>query len=458
MRALAYFRTSDSADAADPAGLRALTRSFDTFCSSRGHTSLGVFSDAADAQGQPHYAEMVATIKESGLAYLIVTPSAAHLGGTLREQIERVLEMEDLSCQVVCDDPETTDPLQSAVRAWEGGAGSRRERIREGMRAKAARALGLGRPPYGYRLTIDGTLSPVEAEAEVVRTIFRLYLDEDLGVRSIARRLNDDGVRTRRGQAWSLVTVRDILRNHAYIGTYQRFGLRIPGSYEPIVDDAEFKRVQDRMTSRSPGRRHPRGEPFLLSGVLYCGHCGQRMMGVTRRQTWRRKDGERVQGEYRYYQCQSRINRNQCQYRTMRAEELEAQVIDRLRTSGGTSSSLGESGSEDTARDRTEAEARLRSLDRRFTETVQRAASSGASLSQLRIALRDVDAARAAVNERLRWLTDGHGQLGQALDAECEKLRDQWEGLEAASRQEILRRLVSRVTVTDGQVDVVLRS
>ena len=203
----------------------------------------------------------------------------------------------------------------------------RRERILEGMRAKAAKGLGLGKTPFGYRIGSEGLFEPVPEEAKVVRGIYKLYLNEGIGVRSIARLLNTEGYRTRRGADWSMVTVRDILRNHAYIGTYRRFGLRIPGSYRPIVSADEFKRVQDKMQSRSPDKRQPRSEPFLLSGILYCGHCGQRMMGVTRRQTWKRKDGDKVRGEYRYYQCQSRTNRSQCEYHTQRAAPLEERIV-----------------------------------------------------------------------------------------------------------------------------------
>ena len=88
------------------------------------------------------------------------------------------------------------------------------------------------------------------------------------------------------------------------------------------------------MTSRSPGRRRGRSAPFVLAGLLYCGHCGQRMMGVTRHQTWHRKDGERRRGEYRYYQCQSRINRSQCDYRTVRAAEVDDRVLAQIRSAG----------------------------------------------------------------------------------------------------------------------------
>ena len=58
-----------------------------------------------------------------------------------------------------------------------------------------------------------------------MRYIFRLYLKDGLGIRRIARRLNEEGLRTRRDGLWSMVTVRDILRNRAYVGTYSRFGV-----------------------------------------------------------------------------------------------------------------------------------------------------------------------------------------------------------------------------------------
>jgi hypothetical protein len=54
------------------------------------------------------------------------------------------------------------------------------------------------------------------------------------------------------------------------------------------------------------------------------------MMGVTRRQKWKRKDGRRGTGVYRYYQCQSRQNQGRCDYRTWRSSLLESTVVSQL--------------------------------------------------------------------------------------------------------------------------------
>ena len=83
------------------------------------------------------------------------------------------------------------------------------------MRAKAAKGLGLGKPPFGYKILWDGAFAVVEDEAEIVRAMFDRYATTDGGVRAVATWLNDAGKRTRRGQRWSMVTVRDILRNTA---------------------------------------------------------------------------------------------------------------------------------------------------------------------------------------------------------------------------------------------------
>ena len=307
MRALGYFTVR----ADDPRADGILTEAFERFCSVGSHLAQGVFRDDPGSPGpklRAGWTSLTDHIHRTGLGYLVVVPSAAHIGSSLLEQVRCVLEIDDLECAMVCNDEEKPDPLQNAIRALDSGASARGERIREGMKAKAAQGLGLGRPPFGYRLQVDGSLKVDRDEAEVVRSIFRMYTEPRQGVRSVAQRLNQAGAKTRRGGKWSLVTVRDVLRNSAYIGTYHRFGLRIPGTYEPIVEATAFRAAQEQMRGRSSVRRNVPAEPFPLAGVLYCGHCGQRMIGVVRHRSWSRKGGGRGQRAYRYYQCQTRIN------------------------------------------------------------------------------------------------------------------------------------------------------
>ncbi len=450
MRALGYFNVR----ADDPRADGILTKAFERYCSAGSHIAQGVFHDEPGSELGPGWDGLTDHIHRTGLGYLVVVPSAAHLGASLSEQVRRVLQIDDLECQVVCDDEEKPDPLQNALSVLDGGASARGERIREGMKAKAAKGLGLGRPPFGYRLQVDGTLKVDPDEAEVVRSIFRIYTEPRQGVRSVAQRLNQAGSKTRRGGSWSLVTVRDVLRNSAYIGTYHRFGLRIPGTYEPIVDAAAFRAAQEQMRGRSSARRNPRAEPFPLAGVLYCGHCGQRMMGVVRHRSWSRKGGGRGQRAYRYYQCQTRINEGGCAYRTIRADDLEATVLGRLRELTPEGAVLPRNPRSAGAAP-AEARTSTRALDRRLVELVRRAADGGMTLGQLRVGAAEIERARRALGDG--GTGEGRTDAGQLAEEARDKLHYLWDDMDATERQEAVRTLTERVTLTDGEAEVELR-
>src|SRR5205807_1612944 len=108
---------------------------------------------------------------------------------------------------------------------------------------------------------------------------------------------------------------------------YARFGVRVPGSHQALVTSEEFRKTQERMATRRTGGGPRNVSPFLLSGIACCGACGNRMIGVSRRQQWkRRSDGGVSSAEYRYYQCGSRTNQSMCSYHTRRVEDLDEAV------------------------------------------------------------------------------------------------------------------------------------
>src|SRR4030042_2777654 len=124
-----------------------------------------------------------------------------------------------------------------------------------------------------------------------------------------------------------MVSIRDILRNRASLGPHSRFGVGVPGSPPALISADDFRRAQDCLTARRSSYSPRQASPFLLSGLVYCSYCGNKMIGVSRRQTWKRqKDGTQAEASYRYYQCESRTNQGLCDYHTRRAEALEKEV------------------------------------------------------------------------------------------------------------------------------------
>ncbi len=308
------------------------------FARNNGHTLRQIFVDVASEDDSQGYTGLLNYLQGQAEEFLVLINDPSQLSMTLEGAVDAVLSVNGLGSNVVCTIDGLPDPIQALYRAMtsEGQQAAKRQQIIQAMQDKALRGEGLGKPPYGYSLGNQGKFEVVPHEEEVVRLIFRLYL-EGSGLRTITRRLNESGYRTRRGRNWNMVTLRDMLRNRAYMGTYQRFGMRLPNNHTAIVSSEDYRRVQDLMSSRKPLRRTGESEPFLLSGMVYCASCGNRMIGVTRRQAWRTKDGQRKQGSYRYYQCQTRANQGQCRYQTKRAGELEASVKQYLTDAKGES-------------------------------------------------------------------------------------------------------------------------
>ena len=326
MHAVGYIRYNRRLPPGSAMSRKDQERRLAAFARNNGHTLRQIFVDFASEDGRG-YTDLLNYLQGQAEEFLVLINDPSQLSMTLEGAVDAVLSVNGLGSSVVCTMDGQPDPIQALYRAMtsEGRNAAKRQQIIQAMQDKALRGEGLGKPPYGYSLGNEGKFEVAHQEAELVRLIFKLYL-EGSGLRTITRRLNESGYRTRKGRNWSMVTLRDMLRNRAYMGTYQRFGMRLPANHPAIVSSEDYRRVQDLMFSRKPLRRSGDVEPFLLSGMVYCASCGNRMIGVTRRQAWRTKDGRRKRGSYRYYQCQTRANQSQCRYHTKRAGELETSV------------------------------------------------------------------------------------------------------------------------------------
>jgi site-specific DNA recombinase len=188
---------------------------------------------------------------------------------------------------------EVRKDLDATFAKWENA--KRVERSLRGKRGKAERGLFVaGRAPFGY--VIDkaalGGLGVNEPEAEIVRYIFHLYVNEELSIRGIARRLTDEKRVTYSGRTtWAQSTVRNILKSTTYIGNcfYNKFKRLKNGrslakrdkahwikiKVTPIVDKALFDAAQAKLhKSKTEARRKPK-RFYLLGGMVYCEKCGR---------------------------------------------------------------------------------------------------------------------------------------------------------------------------------------
>lgn len=222
-------------------------------------------------------------------------------------------------------------------------------RVRLGNKAKTQQGGWCGSAPDGYRL-VNKKLVVDESRAQVIHNIFRWY-SEGLGSSRIAQQLNSMGVSSSGGGLWCSKTVRDILRNQAYIGTATYNKTRqsrvrdyssseegrkkwvrqknadvdwvvVEDAHRPIIEKPLFYRVQELLRNQANRKLAPRAR-HLLTGLLFCGKCGKGMV------CQKRTTANRV---YRYYICKTyhQYGRAHCDQANIPGEVLEDTVISRL--------------------------------------------------------------------------------------------------------------------------------
>ena len=141
------------------------------------------------------------------------------------------------------------------------------KKLKNGRTSRVAdgKWMGGGNVPYGYRYSKDAeTLIVVPEEAEKIRELFRLYVEEKMPPQKIADRLGFKGDKQ----------VRDILTRKSLTGCIIHLGQEYPGRHEPIISLERWEEAQDELEKRSVHRAESN---YLLSGLLYCGQCGAKM-------------------------------------------------------------------------------------------------------------------------------------------------------------------------------------
>ena len=94
------------------------------------------------------------------------------------------------------------------------------ERLKFGFRQAIKNGHVLGNDQlWGYNKK-DCKLTINEAEAVIIRSIFDLYANKGVGVRTISKILYDEGYTSRQGNAFNVLTIRHILCNPKYKGWY----------------------------------------------------------------------------------------------------------------------------------------------------------------------------------------------------------------------------------------------
>jgi DNA invertase Pin-like site-specific DNA recombinase len=192
----------------------------------------------------------------------------------------------------------------------------RAERFRSGKlrRIREGGWMG-GPPPFGYTLS-DSKLVVHPEEAEIVRFIFNCWNNLD-SAETISTKLLSMGVLTRRGNTiWSRGSIEKLLTNTHYIGSYtfrdKKTGEVINCICDSIIEpevwtEKEKVRAKRSRSTKERVRSKKQVHPYLLLGMIQCGHCGSLM------------SGQRKSAQKSYYSC---LKKSQTKFRDQKKQDF----------------------------------------------------------------------------------------------------------------------------------------
>ena len=149
--------------------------------------------------------------------------------------------------------------------------------VLRGMKEKATKKGYQMSPPFGYRAVGNGDPYKIDQdEMKIVDFICDEFDYHNSDVTKITRKLNDMGVRTRRGNPFESRSVERILKNPFYYGLVAWNGITFMGTHEVHYSKERFEaRMKKIQTTYKPlKRRDVSSCKHWLSGILKCGYCG----------------------------------------------------------------------------------------------------------------------------------------------------------------------------------------
>jgi site-specific DNA recombinase len=379
------------------------------------------------------------------------------------------------------------------------------ERSRRGKRhrARQGQVSVLSGAPYGYRYVRKSEETAayyevMEAEADVVRLIYRRYTMEHLSIGTITRLLNEQAVPTRkRISRWERSTVWAILRNPAYKGTAcfgktemrprQRMTrtLRMRGGIAKrnssnqerprkdwieipvpaIVSGETFALAQELLTANKMNAPRRTIQPSVCQGMLACSKCGYALYRTSTRTSSRKIYYYRCFGSDRWRYLKGAV----CNNPPIR-EELLDQVVwnetvrllenpnliqDELnrRLDAAQKSSPTKRRQESLQRDLTRARKSIERLMTAYQEELL-------SLDELRSRMPDLRQRERAMQAELQSIATqaqdraAYLRLAETLSAFLSRLRSTAKTLDITERQRIVRLLVKEVIVSEDAITI----
>ncbi|WP_415308531.1 recombinase family protein [Clostridium perfringens] len=358
-----YCRVSTEEQSENGYSIDEQERLLEEWCKKMGYVIYKCYSDRGisgkNIKDRPALKELLSDAK-AGKFDMVISWKINRVSRKLEDvlKIVNLLEKNNITFKSYSEPFETDTPagrmqFQMMALIGEFERGTIAQNVKMGMIAKAKSGNWCGGRVLGYDLVPNNSpeeekkgknkLEINEKEAEIVRFIFNEY-SKGKGYKAITNKMNKLGYKTKKGNNFSVGSIRDILTNPVYIGEIrynvrQNWSekrrrninpnpIRVKGKHEAIIDRELWDKVQLILESKKgkPSRIYD-GE-YPLTGILRCPKCGAGM--VISRTTNTLADGTKKR--IAYYCCGNWKNKGTsvCNSNTIRVDKANEYVFKKI--------------------------------------------------------------------------------------------------------------------------------
>jgi DNA invertase Pin-like site-specific DNA recombinase len=291
------------------------------WCTAHGYTIVKKYTDYAQSGRSDDRPEFQRMIANAGESEIVIVYASDRFSRSAYDAPIYKKKLEDHGTRVVSATENVPDGPEAILieKVYEGLAAVESAHIairtRRGMEGNALKCRHNGVTVFGYDFGDDGSYVVDEAEAAIVREIFRRRIDHET-INSIATDLARRGYTTQKGNPCNDTMVKCVIRNEKYKGVYTWGGVRVEDGMPAIVSKETWEMAQ-RVRSHKV-RATEEWRDFAFAGKGVCLGCGMNLVGVSGRGNHNKK--------YDYYRCADK-----CGCKPIRADWLENAVTDELR-------------------------------------------------------------------------------------------------------------------------------
>ena len=336
------------------------------------------------------------------------------------------------------------------------------ERVKVGIERKVREGYAIGgNTSYGYDRPKDQKIQTInEEEAEIVREVFDMFINQGVGINDIARRLNVRKVPTKQDVTWGSTSIRRLLANCNYVGNVrhhvrdEKNEYSVEGLHAPIISQQQFDIAQKLLANnrRAAPRKAPRDDNYF-SGFLTCGVCGYKM--VTHNIYKTLADGtEAVTGSYR---CQNKTF-GVCRSSSISHKKLEQAFEEYINHIPDLDVSENELQLEAQKKQENEAQIKAyqdkqRQLEAKEREALSLYVANEMAFESYREIKRMVDKEKGIISAELEKLQSANTEPVLNKADVILNFRENWSLLSASQRRQFLLQFMENITIISNKAE-----